>query len=149
MTATLVQWLLGIDKTRKNSPATPKLIIQNDGRNPYYQFGSPIGGLPISEEDIKQQQSDRRVSVTCTDVPDLLPIHLPSSEDNPLSVTSPKSKKKTESKLFGMNGAVHPTIPNLENSINSSQSDAVRQLIDKIPDLSFMLESKLILPHSR
>ncbi len=142
----LLPWLLSFDDNVKDSTSKAKLIIENDGQNPYYQFGSRIGGLPISEEDINLKQQGRRVSLSDNHVPDLLPIHLPSGEDNPLSVASPKSKKKIRHSPADLNGATRPSIQNLSSTNKSAPSEAVEQLLAKIPDLSFMLESKLVLP---
>jgi hypothetical protein len=148
--ATLIQWLSGLDGGNTEGTTTALTrIIENDGRGTYAQFGFPIAGLPTSGQEVERLRRGRRVSVATSQIPDVLPIKLPTGEENPLGAASPKSKRRKQPADALLNGVVDLQFPELESKADDSQqvqSAAVKTLLGKIPDLSFMLESKLVLP---
>jgi len=149
--ATLVQWLKEMSKEVTVSASISKRIIENDGRGPYAHFGFPIAGLPTSGEELGAQLRSRHVSVVAAHVPDVLAIRLPSGEEIPLEAASPKTKHKSRQQSpSSLNGVSELQIPTLVERTTAksgtAQSPAAKELLSKIPDLSFMLESKLVLP---
>lgn len=148
--ATLIQWLEELGTRTHGSSTVSKRIIENDGRGPFAHFAFPVGGLPSADEEMERHIRARRVSVLTTRIPDVLPIQLPTGDEVPLDVASPKSKRKDGPIEPSLNGLSELQIPNLSEikakNSGSTQSPAVKELLSKIPDLSFMLESKLVLP---
>ena len=146
----LVRWLNSINGgTTESTTSALKRIIEEDGRGPFAQFDFPTAGLPTSEEEMERQRRGRRVSLVTLHVPDVLPIQLPTGEENPLEASSPKSKRRSQTTGPSLNGATDLQFPILESKVDVSQqaqSASVKELLRKIPDLSFMLESKLVLP---
>lgn len=146
----LVQWLKQIGEGRETKhSAESDRIIENDGQGSYAQFGFPLCGLPTSENEIAWHSRGRRASVAAAHVPDVLPIQLPTGGGVPLEASSPKSKWKAGLPRSSANGVSELAVPQLEESRTKNATPAlspgVKDLLSKIPDVSFMLESKLVL----
>ena len=128
------------------------LIIEGDGRGPSNAFVYPVGGLRAPDREYKIER-DRRSSIMSTaKVPDVLPIQLPTGKENPLDAASPVTSR---GKLSRTSATDVPSLPSLgiertsssTGTGTSSDSDGkVEKLLSKIPDLSFMLQSTLVLP---
>ena len=140
---------------------TSKFIVRNDGRGSYFHFVYPVGGLrPTTtssgrEEGIQQGINSAPASPSSKKVPVVLNIDLPTGNEMPLSVSSPKkgSPNKVKSIQHQQNFKKDaPPLPALDIDENGGRSavgttsEAVKRLASKIPDLSFMLQSKLVLP---
>jgi len=121
-----------------------RTVIKDDGRGPFFQFSFPVEGLPRSIEDIEQPGA-RRIPVYPAIVPELPPMYMGSK---PLSVPSPTSKSGNSESSFRSKGPRFPVLDSSKVALPSSTapSPQVKKVLDKITDLSFMLQSKLTLP---
>eukprot|EP00529_Nitzschia_sp_RCC80_P005511 CAMPEP_0113522406 /NCGR_PEP_ID=MMETSP0014_2-20120614/45172_1 /TAXON_ID=2857 /ORGANISM="Nitzschia sp." /LENGTH=1004 /DNA_ID=CAMNT_0000420461 /DNA_START=38 /DNA_END=3052 /DNA_ORIENTATION=- /assembly_acc=CAM_ASM_000159 len=125
----------------------PRLIIEGDGSGPYGIFMFPLGGLHSPEKKVQAERGRRASSLRLERVPDILPIQLPIGKDMPLNASSPvSSKKKSASRLGRGSLGANMILPNLGTDMLPSAGDDVEQLKASIPDLSFMLQSTLVLP---
>ena len=125
----------------------PRLIIEGDGSGPYGIFMFPLGGLDFPEKKVQAERGRRASSLRLERVPDILPIQLPIGKDMPLNASSPvSSKKKCVSKLGRGSIGADMTLPEFGTDKLPSAGDDVEQLKASIPDLSFMLQSTLVLP---
>ena len=126
-----------------------RTIINSDGRGPYDCFVHPLAGFRAPRTEIENEKQLRRHS-SMRAIPDVLPIRLPSGKETPLDAASPvtfRDRKKLSNNAT--NNAQIPDLnaPNLDRgSRKSKPSNDVETFLSKIPDLSFMLQSKLQLP---
>jgi hypothetical protein len=125
-----------------------KLIIEGDGAGPWFPFMYPVSGLHAREFQVERH---RRSSIRSTNVPDVLPIQLPTGREMPLNASSPVSPRKKTS----LTPTIGLTIPELshkkqhgyEGEVRSEASSAkTEQLLSRVPNLNFMLQSSLSLP---
>ena len=125
----------------------PRLIIEGDGSGPYGIFMFPLCGFDSPEKKMEAERGRRASSLRLERVPDILPIQLPIGKDMPLNASSPVSRKKKSASKVGRGSLVSDmTLPDLETEKLPSAGDDIEQLKSSIPDLSFMLQSTLMLP---
>jgi hypothetical protein len=131
-----------------------KVIISQDGRGPYFHLIYPIGGRVAPIDKIGTDRVNKRGSVVVSNVPELLPIQLPTGNECAVDMASPtpEQPKKNAGKLSSKTGTgeknglrgVAPA--KTSSSKEQSPSEAAKELLRKIPDLSFMLSTTLSLP---
>lgn len=99
--------------TRSQRETSSKLVIENDGRGPFYHFSFPLGGLQqFSKNDTADVRGDKRMSIVGSKVPDVLPIRLATGKETPLDASSPVGAKKA----VQMPTATTATIPPLDTA---------------------------------
>jgi hypothetical protein len=117
-----------------------RIIIEGDGHGPSEPFVYPVGGLHAPDKEFRMERDRRSLR---TKVPDVLPIQLPTGTDEaPLNAASPVSRKQSAHR----SSIDVPSLPNLSNVSTAVESN-VEKLMARIPDLSFMLQSTLVLPN--
>eukprot|EP00536_Pseudo-nitzschia_multiseries_P013839 jgi/Psemu1/327331/estExt_fgenesh1_pg.C_6220002 len=119
-------------------------IFNEDGRGFYDCFVYPLNGLrPPRDEFPNEKQLRRKSSIRA--IPDVLPIRLPSGKEMPLHTASPRNGRLPKSMSEEPIEAVE--LPNLNvGNVADDSSGIVARFRLKIPDLNFMLQSKLTLP---
>ena len=131
-----------------------KVIISQDGRGPYSHFIYPIGGPVAPIDKIGTDRVSKRGSVPASYVPEVLPIQLPTGNEGAVDMASPtlERPKVNAGKWSSMtgtgenNGSRGVALAKMSISSEQSPSEAVKELLSKIPDLSFMLSATLSLP---
>ena len=120
-----------------NTAAASQFIVKNDGRGSYYHFAYPIGGLrpprqdPVCRGKSETLQGDQNstaspLSPSRKKVPVVLSIELPTGNEAPLSVSSPKkaSPKKvtmTQESLPRTDAPIMPTLRGGRNTQNGGR----------------------------
>lgn len=123
------------------------LIIVGDGVGSYSSFIYPVGGLHSPECELEAERH-RRSYIRTSHVPDILPIQLPTGRKMPLDASSPiaGAKKTSQSLSIGFN---MPDLGIEEKGRNGAKpepsSSSLDQLLSRIPDMNFMLQSSLSL----
>ncbi|VEU40218.1 unnamed protein product [Pseudo-nitzschia multistriata] len=119
------------------------LVANEDGGGPYGCFIYPSTGLHAPRNQFQDEKLLRRKS-SIRKIPDVLPIRLPVGKESPLDTASPAYEcdgKKGSTELF--------QLAKLEVSGGAEDSsEKIQRFQLKIPDLSFMLQSRLQLPTS-
>ena len=118
----------------------PSLIINDDGEGPFHCFKYPLGGFHPPKKDIGNEKQRRNSSVG-VEVPDILPIQLPTGKEMPLEAASPVTGYTRN--IVAMSSNEITPLPDID--IDTS-TEIIQKLKSRIPDLSFMLESELKLP---
>ena len=121
-------------------------IIRDDGRGPFNSFVYPLPGFQASQRVYHNQGQLRRDS-SIRAIPDVLPIRLPSGKETPLDASSPVTPR--DRNIMFKDTMQAAQVPNLEVSCGvetERKSKDIQNFRSKIPDLSFMLKSHLILP---
>ena len=131
-----------------------KVIISQDGRGPYSHFIYPIGGPVAPIDKIGTDRVNKRGSVVPSYVPEVLPIQLPTGNEGAVDValSTPERPKVNAGKLSSVtgtgenNGSRGIAPAKTSSSTEQGPSEAAKELLRKIPDLSFMLSTTLSLP---
>jgi hypothetical protein len=135
----LVKFLLA---QPRSETAAPKLIINNDGCGPFSQFSFPVGGLPKSPQEI-DRQGIQRMLIHPAIVPEM-PATYPGRI--PLTSPSPKSKSRPEEPSPRSQAQSFPILDDTYVASGTTLAPAAKTVLDKMTDLSFMLQSKLAFP---
>ena len=133
-------------KGRAVEKGKPSLIIDDDGDaglGPYSIFMYPTGGFHAPQKEVESERQRRASSIRLDRVPDILPIQLPQGKEMPLNVSSPVSRQKKPVKVTNADTVV---LPDLGKDKPTAPESDVEKLKASIPDLSFMLQSTLVLP---
>jgi len=143
----LDRYLKGTKSRKENS----NLIINDDGRGPFHCFKYPLTGLRAPHTAFENERQ-RRKSLIRACVPDVLPIQLPTGKEMPLEIASPITGCLTNistSTSVEITPLPDPSVSeDTDRSSDKKLFENVQKLKSKIPDLSFMLESKLKLPNN-
>jgi len=143
----LDRYLKGTKSQKENS----NLIINDDGRGPFHCFKYPLTGLRAPHTAFENERQ-RRKSLIRACVPDVLPIQLPTGKEMPLEIASPITGCLTNistSASVEITPLPDPSVSeDTDRSSDKKLFENVQKLKSKIPDLSFMLESKLKLPNN-
>jgi len=133
----------------KSQSENSNLIINDDGRGPFCCFKYPLTGLRAPHTAFENERQRRKSSIRAR-VPDVLPIQLPTGNEMSLEIASPVTGcLKNISTSTSVEITQLPGLGASEDTDRSSDKklfENVQKLKSKIPDLSFMLESKLNLP---
>lgn len=98
--------MIGINN-EENYPT--QFIVVNDGAGPYSHFVSPIGGFEAGRPRSRYAQKKR--NATGTDLPDVLPIRLPTADDLPGDMASPATSPQAAAASQGSPITVVPRSP--------------------------------------
>lgn len=131
-----------------------KVIISQDGRGPYSHFISPIGGSVAPIDKIGTDRVKKRGSVVGSYVPEVLSIQLPTGNESAVEMASPTpGRPKVNGSILSSktgtgesNEFKEVTPAKTSSSTEQGLSEAAKELLRKIPDLSFMLNTTLSLP---
>jgi hypothetical protein len=131
-----------------------KVIISQDGRGPYSHFIYPIGGPVAPIDKIGTNRVKKQGSAVASFVPEVLPIQLPTGKEGAVDMASPTPErpKFNADKFSSMagtgekNGTRAFATAKTSSSTEQGPSEAAKELMRKIPDLSFMLSTTLSLP---
>lgn len=139
--------------------APPRTIMSGDGTNPFAHYSPPI--IPDKSSLVGSYKTRRRGTkrLSTKSLPDVLNIRLPSSSDNPVDMASPESNPRETKSVESIASTLEPPVSSSgsssaikRDSANAQQeqkgqaieqSQNVTRLLKLIPDLSFMLSSKL------
>jgi hypothetical protein len=151
----------------------PRFILRNQGQGPYDHIPFPIGGLSLNSASTGRTSGDGKSKLY---LPDVLPIRLPSPEDAPQDLASPETlPQRTVPSATVVSLPPAPAIsepvetrdgtrvvlpPKKPRAATQPKSQAaategqrpsghVQEFLKQIPDLSYMLSSKLSIPHTK
>ncbi|KAL3942898.1 MAG: hypothetical protein SGBAC_002970, partial [Bacillariaceae sp.] len=123
-----------------------KIVIENDGRGPYYSFMAPVGGILQYSKNIDVILRDKKAAPI---VSKSEPTRAPSTSARSKSAPQASNSKAaaivdgTQSETPAARTATRVAIPPKEDV---SKPKSAGDLASRIPDLSFMMQSKLTLP---
>lgn len=130
--------------------APSKLIVRNGGKGPFAHTLYPVGGINSNAYSTLNVDREQHSHVY---LPDDLAIHTPTAE---ATKPSENSVKKQPPILRETIVSLPPAVSDKKVNANGSTTangnhvngttDNVRNFLKKIPDLSFMLSSKLSSP---
>jgi hypothetical protein len=126
------------------------LIINDDGRGPFHCFKYPLAGLHAPHTDFDNKRQRRKSSMRAR-VPDVLPIQLPTGKEMPLETSSPVAGRRRNINISTVEITPFPGL-SVSSEIDDESSSVGNKSFEiwksKIPDLSFMLKSKLKFPNN-
>jgi hypothetical protein len=150
---------------------SPRSIMLNEGKGPYEHLAFPVGGLSSNRSTSGRSQADNMKRKAKLYLPDVLPIRLSSTEDATLPVArappaTPPPHSNASATVVSLPPAPSPvkantekdgsrSAPPLKASVPVSQkekgrspSKSVKEFLHQIPNLSYMLSSKLSIPQN-
>lgn len=130
--------------------APSRLIVSGSGGGPFAHLSYPVGGIHPVNARRNLLQTNQQLSADF--LPDVIPGQFPQIEEIPASRTSPapgrRSVELTETVVELPPPSKNQTSKAKGDSVSSNEgpSEKVREFLSRVPDLSFMLSSKLSLP---
>jgi len=126
--------------------APSRLVLSNGGKGPYSHYGYPIGGFRSARDSSLQSETEEAEHSAIDYLPDVLPVHSP-----PASKTAADKSTTEVSRPLNILSETIVDLPPKKVAAESSRetsepSDQVKNFLQRVPDLSFMLSSKLSVP---
>jgi hypothetical protein len=137
-------------------------IVSNGGKGPFAHTCYPIGGFDYSSASTgfrQRLQTQIEHALLSSVLPDFLPVSLPTANNS--SVSSPNDRV-SPSRAASRQAEEHDLPPRPDATADFSKtvsaptaaeehepSDQVKNFLRRIPDLSYMLSSKLSIPNKR
>jgi len=139
------------DATEEESSSS-KLVIENDGRGPYHNFMAPVGGiLQYSKNIVDVVLRDKKAApIVYKSEPTRAPST--SSTTNKSASQTTDDSKASATAADGPQSKTRPAPPTATRVAIPPKEDASKpksagdDLASRIPDLSFMMKSHLVLP---
>ena len=123
----------GLSATKESSLLPSNLIIEDDGRGPFQRFVYPVGGLSMMSSESEGQPSEksmRRASNLQANIPDVLPIQLPTGKEMPLEASSPKPARGVQSmeeNNKNVNGLELPSLQPINNKSSGGKPSSPKR----------------------